>query len=94
MGWGVISKESPTEISHAQFVHLCYTGDFSPAKAGFEMTTLFIRFLTANGAGKLFRNDNFIHGISPPFGRRNDKGNKGKRIWSMELFCTNRASTD
>ena len=51
MGWGVISKESPTEISHVQFVHLCYTGDFSPAKAGFEMTTLFIRFLTANGAG-------------------------------------------
>ena len=49
------------------------------------MTTLFIRFLTVNGAGKLFRNNNFIHGISPPFGRRNDKGKKEYGVWDCSV---------
>ena len=36
-------------------------------------------------AGKLFRNDNFIHGISPPFGRRNDKGKKEYGVWDCSV---------
>ena len=51
-----IRDKSATEISHVQFVHLCYTGNFSPqtgraiedlpaGSAEFEMIILFMGFL-------------------------------------------------